>query len=175
MFAVNIFNVFFTDLNFTNVSEAKPEKKNQYLMMSELPPRSLSYISERSSRPETRQEWAITQQFKHKHEVWRMKNTQSQSALTRYFCYVSFTWHPIDLYICKIYFVLAAKQKHDTTSDCKTGRTWPGKEVSQGRMGHAFHLHQYQEIERAWSVNSLIWSWIFPIDRINIRYTCTVV
>ncbi|XP_078322710.1 uncharacterized protein LOC144622090 isoform X3 [Crassostrea virginica] len=56
------------DLNFTNVSEVKPEKKNQYLLMSELPPRSLSYISERSSRPETRQEWAITQQFKHKHE-----------------------------------------------------------------------------------------------------------
>lgn len=113
MFGINIFNVFFTDLNFTNVSEAKPEKKNQYLLMSELPPRSLSYISERSSRPETRQEWAITQQFKHKHEVCRMKNTQSQSALTRYFCYVSFTWHPIDLYICK--FILYWQQNKSMT------------------------------------------------------------
>lgn len=58
-----------TDLSFTNMSEAKPERSNPYMSMSELPPRSLSYISERSSRPETRHDWAITQQFKHKHEV----------------------------------------------------------------------------------------------------------
>lgn len=56
------------DLSFTNMSEAKPERSNPYMSMSELPPRSLSYISERSSRPETRHDWAITQQFKHKHE-----------------------------------------------------------------------------------------------------------
>nr|XP_034331203.1 uncharacterized protein LOC105347745 isoform X17 [Crassostrea gigas] len=56
------------DLSFTNMNEVKPERSNPYMSMSELPPRSLSYISERSSRPETRHDWAITQQFKHKHE-----------------------------------------------------------------------------------------------------------
>lgn len=38
------------DLSFTNMNEVKPERSNPYMSMSELPPRSLSYISERSSR-----------------------------------------------------------------------------------------------------------------------------
>ncbi|XP_048769759.2 uncharacterized protein LOC125675943 isoform X4 [Ostrea edulis] len=56
------------ELSSTTISSSKPEKSQHYTSLAELPPRSLSYISERSSRPDTRQDWAITQQFKHKHE-----------------------------------------------------------------------------------------------------------
>ncbi|XP_061176278.1 uncharacterized protein LOC133185205 isoform X2 [Saccostrea echinata] len=56
------------DVSSTSVTNLKPEKSLPHASLAELPPRSLSYISERSSRPDTRQDWAVTQQFKHKHE-----------------------------------------------------------------------------------------------------------
>lgn len=139
------------------MNEVKPERSNPYMSMSELPPRSLSYISERSSRPETRHDWAITQQFKHKHEVYSYSyciinvlllfflfSQVSSSFFSRWlsFCIslqLILLYNIKDLCRWLLLLCFVAEQNHDAPPDRQTGCTRFGEEVSQGKR-HKLHV-----------------------------------